>query len=105
MRTRINIVPFYRHPSYARNYEKNCYHDHICECCGKPLNSDSMKQIQMLESGHWTDETREVKAIYNEKGEWAGHSQGFWYIGPDCYKRIMEIVRKAGESKTIEVEL
>lgn len=105
MRTTINIAPFYRHPSHARNYEKNCFHDHICECCGKPLDLNYMKRIQMLENGYWTDETREVKEIHDDKGECYGHSQGFWYIGKDCYKNIMEILNMTGEIRTIEVEL
>lgn len=54
----------------------------------------------MLETGHWTDEVREVVSIEGDKGI---HSQGFFYVGSDCYKEIMRRIKEGGQ--TIEVEL
>lgn len=100
MTAKINITEYYHTPQYERNYERNCYEEYVCECCGKKLNPKTMKQVQMLETGHWTDEQREVVSIEGDKGV---HSQGFFYVGSDCYKEIMRRIREGGE--TIEVEL
>lgn len=54
----------------------------------------------MLETGHWTDEVREVVSIEGDKGI---HSQGFFYVGSDCYKEIIRRIKEGGQ--TIEVEL
>lgn len=100
MKKIINITEWYQKPCYERNYERNCYEEYICECCGRKLNPNTMKQVQMLETGHWTDEQEEVLAIEGDKGV---HSQGFWHIGPSCYKEIMQRIKAGGE--TIEVEI
>ena len=42
---------------------------------------------------------REVASIGGDKGI---HSQGFFYVGSDCYKEIMRRIKEGGE--TIEVE-
>ena len=94
---KINVTPFFRTSNYERNYEKSCYEPYVCECCGKKINPKTMKQIQMLESGHWTDEQREVQAIAG-----GGHSQGYFFVGADCYKEIMKRIQAGNE--TIEVE-
>ena len=94
---KIRVTPYFQTANYENNYSKNCFADYICECCGKKLNPKTMKQIQMLESGHWTDEEREVVRI-----EGGGHSQGYFYVGADCYKEIMRRIEAGGE--TIEVE-
>lgn len=94
---KIRVTPYFQTANYENNYSKNCFADYICECCGKKLNPKTMKQIQMLESGHWTDEQREVARI-----EGGGHSQGYFYVGADCYKEIMRRIEAGGE--TIEVE-
>lgn len=100
MEKTIRITEFYQTPDYDRNYERSCFEDYICECCGRKLNPKTMKQVQMLESGHWTDEQNEVIAIEGDKG---CHSQGFWYVGPKCYKEIMRRIEAGGE--TIKVEI
>lgn len=100
MKKTINITEWYQKPCYERNYERNCYEEYICECCGRKLNPNTMKQVQMLETGHWTDEQEEVLAIEGDKGV---HSQGFWHIGSSCYKEIMQRIKAGGE--TIEVEI
>ena len=97
MMEKINVTPFFRAANYERNYEKSCYEPYVCECCGKKLNPKTMKRIQMLESGHWTDEQREVQTIAG-----GGHSQGYFFVGADCYKEIMKRIQAGNE--TIEVE-
>jgi hypothetical protein len=97
MRTTIKVTDFFRSPNYETNYAKNCYNEYVCECCGKKLNPKTMKQVQMLESGHWTDEQREVVHI-----EGGGHSQGYFFVGADCFKEIMRRINEGNE--TIEVE-
>ena len=96
----IKVTEYYHTPDYERNYEKSCYEDYICECCGRKLNPKTMKQIQMLESGHWTDEIQEVKSIEGDAGI---HSQGFFYIGPKCYKEIMGRIKNGGETLSVEI--
>lgn len=51
----------------------------------------------MLESGHWTDEQREVARI-----EGGGHSQGYFFVGADCYKEIMRRIEAGGETINVE---
>lgn len=96
----INITDYYQTARYEDNYSRNAYAEYVCECCGKKLNPKTMKMVQMLESGHWTDETEEVIAIDGDKS-W--HSQGFFYVGADCYKEIMRRIKEGGE--TIKVEI
>lgn len=94
---KIRVTDFFRTSNYESNYERNCYNEYVCECCGRKLNPKTMKQVQILESGHWTDEQREVAKI-----EGGGHSQGYFFVGSDCYKEIMRRIEAGG--KTIEVE-
>lgn len=96
----IKITEFYQTDKFDENYCRNAFAEYICECCGKKLNPKTMKQVQMLESGHWTDEMEEVKAIDGDTG---CHSQGFFYVGADCYKEIMRRIKEGGE--TIKVEI
>lgn len=99
----IKVIDFYQTPDYERNYDKNCYNEYVCECCGRKLNPETMHGVQMLESGHWTNETEEVKTIY-ENGKPTGmHSQGFFYIGPKCYQKMMKRIEASNE--TVEVEI
>jgi hypothetical protein len=100
MKKTIGVTEFYQKPCYERNYERNCYEEYVCECCGKKLNPKTMKQVQMLETGHWTDEQEEVLAIEGDNGV---HSQGFWYIGADCYKEIMKRIKEGGETMVVEI--
>ena len=94
----INITDYYQTARYEDNYSRNAYAEYVCECCGKKLNPKTMKQVQMLESGHWTDEQSEVLAI-----EGGGHSQGYFFVGADCYKEIMRRIKEGGQ--TIQVEI
>lgn len=96
----INVTEYYQKPNYEANYSRNAYADYVCECCGKKLNPKTMKQVQMLESGHWTDEQAEVLAI---EGDSKIHSQGFWFVGVDCYREIMKRIKDGGETLQVTI--
>ena len=32
---KIRVTDFFRTPNYESNYERNCYNEYVCECCGK----------------------------------------------------------------------
>lgn len=100
MEKTIKVTDYYHTPDYERNYDKYCYEEYTCECCGRKLNPATMKQVQMLETGHWTDEQAEVLKIHNAGG---CSSQGFFYIGPKCYKEIMKRVKESNETLTVEI--
>lgn len=100
MEKTIKVTEYYHTPNYEAIYERNAYAEYTCECCGRKLNPNTMKQVQMLETGHWTDEQEEVLAIDGDKGI---HSQGFWYIGPACYKEIMRRINTGGETMQVTI--
>lgn len=77
----IKVVKFERTPNYESNYDRNCDAEYICTCCGKKLNPKTMKQVQMLNTGEWTDEQMEIPC--------ENDGQGFFEVGPDCYRTIM----------------
>ena len=83
----VKVVEIERTPNYESNYDRNCYAEYICECCGKKLNPKTMKQVQMLNTGEWTDEQMEIPCENDERYDADG--QGFFYVGPDCYRTIM----------------
>lgn len=99
----IKVIEFFQTPDYESNYDRCSDAEYICECCGRKLNPSTMKQIQMVETGHWTDEQDEIKDVI-ENGEPCGcHSQGFFDIGPKCYRNIMKMIHESNE--TLEVTL
>lgn len=99
----IKVTNYYQTPDYERNYDKYCYNEYVCECCGRKLNPNTMHQVQMLESGHWTNENEEVKAIIENGKPTSMGSQGYFFVGPKCYR---EIIRRINASdKSIEVEI
>lgn len=107
MRKTIQVTDFYHTEDYDKNYDRNRTGEYVCECCGRKLNPKTMKQVQMLESGHWTNEEQEVIRVYHPddvEGEGFFRSQGFWYIGPKCYKEIMKRVKESGETLDVEVD-
>lgn len=97
----VKVVEIERTPNYDSNYDRNCDAEYICECCGKKLNPKTMKQVQMLNTGEWTDEQKEIPCEYCEGYDADG--QGFFYVGPDCYKGIM--VRLAQSMTTRKVRV
>lgn len=100
MKKTIKVTDYYHTEDYEKNYDRNCYEEYVCECCGRKLNPNTMKQVQMLETGHWTDEQGEVISIDGDKSI---HSQGFWFVGPKCHKEIMRRLKESNE--TFEVEI
>lgn len=100
MEKTIKITEYFQTADFERNYARSCFEDYICECCGRKLNPKTMKQIQMLETGHWTDETQEVKSVGGDAGI---HSQGFFTVGPKCYKEIMGRLKNGGETISVEI--
>ena len=97
----VKVADLQRTPDYERNYERYCCSEYTCECCGRKLNPKTMKQVQMLTSGEWTDEQKEVDTMHHEEMEADG--QGFFYVGPDCYKDIMRRISTSGETRRVMV--
>ena len=97
----VKVCDFEQTPDYERNYERNCCADYVCECCGKKLNPKTMKQVQLLTSGEWTDETLEVPS--NNPDGYEADGQGLFYVGPDCYKNIMRRIALSGETRDVRV--
>lgn len=65
MRKTIQVTDFYHTEDYDKNYDRNRTGEYVCECCGRKLNPKTMKQVQMLESGHWTNEEQEIIRVYH----------------------------------------
>ena len=97
----VNVTRIQRTPDYERNYERNRSAEYTCECCGRKLNPKTMKQVQMLTSAEWTDEQKEVDTNTHEEME--ANGQGFFYVGPDCYREIMKQIRTSGETHRVLV--
>ena len=97
----VKVVDIERTPNYDSNYDRNCDAEYICECCGKKLNPKTMKQVQMLTTGEWTDETLEVPA--HNPDNYDADGQGFFYIGPDCYKGIMARLAQSMTTRKVRV--
>lgn len=96
----IKIINVYHTPDYEERIDRIGYAGNTCECCGRRLNPKTMKGLQMLETGHWTDETAEVKEC---KSEGWGRSQGWFYIGPECYKQIRAKLAASTETMIVEI--
>ena len=99
----IKVVDFMQTPDYDRNYERSCYAEYTCECCGRKLNPKTMKQVQLLTSGEWTDETLEVETCPMDRDRYEAEGQGFFYVGPDCYRDIMRRISKSQETRLVSV--
>lgn len=99
----VKVTPYWHTPNYERNYERNCYSEYTCECCGRKLNPKTMKQVQLLTSGEWTDETKEVDSTPQRELKYEAEGQGFFYIGPDCYKEIMRRIANSQETRFVRV--
>lgn len=99
MEKTIKVTEFWQAEDYNRNYDRNPYAEYNCECCGRKLNPKTMKQVQMLECGFWTDEQAEVKKVLDDFGT----SQGFFYIGPKCYKEIRARLAASTETRKVEI--
>lgn len=100
MEKTIKVIECYHTDDYDERIWRNGYTENTCECCGRKLNPKTMKGLQMLETGHWTDETKEVKEC---KSVGWGRSQGWFYFGPKCYKEIR--ARLAASTETMVVEI
>lgn len=99
MQKTIKVTPFWQTDDYDRNYDRSAYAEYTCECCGRKLNPKTMKQVQLLECGYWTDEQEEVKETLDD----CGRSQGFFYIGPKCYAEIRRRIAASNETKLVEI--
>ncbi len=84
MEKTIKVIPVFHTEGFEERIDRNGYSERTCECCGRKLNPARTKWVQMLETGEWTDEEKEVKELVNH---W-GRSQGCFGVGPDCYKLI-----------------
>lgn len=98
MEKTINVTRFYRTDDYERNYGRS-YSEYNCECCGRKLNPKTMKMVQLLECGFWTGEQAEVKKVLDDFGT----SQGFFYVGPKCYKEIRARIAASKETRKVEI--
>lgn len=101
MEKTIKVCDFEQTPNYDSNYNRNCDAEYICECCGKKLNPKTMKQIQMLNTGEWTDERLEVPCENDDRYDADG--QGFFYVGPDCYRDIMKRIAESNKTRRTRV--
>ena len=101
----VRVCEFWQTDDYDKNYDRSCDHDaeYICECCGRKLNPKTMKQVQMLTSGDWTDETLEVPASGSDRDKYDADGQGFFYIGPKCYKEIMKRIHESNITRKVRV--
>lgn len=94
----IKVTPFYQTDDYDTNYGRS-YSEHNCECCGRKLNPKTMKWVQMLECGFWTDEQEEVKNVLDD----FGHGQGFFPVGPKCYREIRARIAESTLTRKVEI--
>lgn len=97
----ITIIDYYQSKDFDKNYDNACCKgaEYTCEICGKKLNPNTMKGVQMITSGHWTDEEGEV--ISTQDGY---ESQGFFYVGTDCYKTLIKNIKTNGRTIEAQVE-
>ena len=66
----------------------------LCGCCGKVIKDVSTaKSLRLIEGGdYWTEHSEDD--VFEFSGE-----MGWWYVGPDCYKKYTK------NKKEIEVEI
>jgi len=66
----------------------------LCGCCGKIIKDVSTaKSLRLIEGGdYWTEHSEDD--VFEFSGE-----MGWWYVGPDCYKKYTK------NKKEIEVEI
>ena len=98
MEKTIKVTPFWRAADYEENYGRT-YSEYNCECCGRKLNPKTMKMVQLLECGYWTDEEQEVKKVLDD----FGRSQGCFYVGPKCYAEIRRRISASTETRLVEI--
>ena len=98
MEKTIKVTPFWQTDDYDENYGRN-YSEYNCEICGRKLNPKTMKWVQMLECGYWTDEEREVKKVLDDFGQ----SQGCFCVGPKCYAEIRRRIAASTEARLVEI--
>jgi hypothetical protein len=87
----------YVSPKREENEENYGYLAETCVCCSRPLNSETCDRVHMNE--HWlaVNIAIEEENCFQETG---ANTQGFFYIGKECAKKMpKEFIHKNPKKK------
>jgi len=101
MKKTIKVTPYWQDDRHDLNYDRTYAGNNFehCEICGRRLNPKTTKLVQLLECGFWTDEQGDVKDVLDD----GGRGQGFFPVGPTCYKEIRRRIADSKETRQVEI--